>query len=449
MKQKIVPGIFRRRGKSSASASASAKAHRDAKVDGSCLPKNNSADANDDFPSSLGRINIVPSSSSHRVIDITSGRSDSVRTNQVLHDDDDGSVGRYEAAYGTGGVGLNDLHAMGIDHLSLREQMWYKNQVYLLEKQHREQQKSYNSPPRRTSDDKHQNSRYESNDDHHRSEANRGVDDFESANGSSRKKEVQFRSSSKIQPDQDDHENDTLFDETDTRTTQSSSLFDEDTTLFDESTRYTNDNTRNTNQSSSLFHDEDDASESNFDEVTLESTTLGDTLTENNEGEEVSYLTSLGPDDGTASNMSYVFQLLDEDKYKKQIHKQNKKFQSGVGGQRKLCNGKTSKQKKASGQRKAAPVIKDRVTVHSPRGGRRRSKEESNDDIVCPILPAIMEEVSGTYVDAKLALDQVLHAFFISPDDIDRVADKLHGAKLELVDMYHDSVEERERLLFA
>ena len=38
-------------------------------------------------------------------------------------------------------------------------------------------------------------------------------------------------------------------------------------------------------------------------------------------------------------------------------------------------------------------------------------------------------------------LNQVLHAFFVSSDDIDLVADKLRDAKLELVEMYHDRYE--------
>ena len=85
------------------------------------------------------------------------------------------------------------------------------------------------------------------------------------------------------------------------------------------------------------------------------------------------------------------------------------------------------------------------VTVHAPQGRYGKSSRDNSDfadDVQCPLLPDILEEVSGSYLDVKSALNQVLHAFFISQDDIDRVADKLRDAKLELVEMY-DQLDER------
>ena len=143
-------------------------------------------------------------------------------------------------------------------------------------------------------------------------------------------------------------------------------------------------------------------------------------------------------DDG--SSMSYVFELVDDGE------KQRRKYQLGVGQ-----NATTSKLRKGvvkttSSASEGTTSTRRRVTVHAPPSHRGKSSIDDADfadDVHCPLLPNILEEVSGSYLDIKSALNQVLHAFFVSPDDIDRVADKLRDAKLELVEMYHDQLDKR------
>lgn len=312
---------------------------------------------------------------------------------------------------------------VGVDyHLSRREQIWYKDQMYLLAKQKNEAAAS--CTPTRISH------RYESSDRRDRyspdfnkhKDSPRGVHEFESEismykNGKScepgsNKKEVRFcRSSNNRRSGRRLSRQISSQTDDDTWTRQSSSLFDGDDTCTNQSSTVFDDDTR-TNQSSSSFNEED----TQFDEVTLEETT--------DEGE--SLFTSL--DDATTSP-SYIFQLIDDGGFK-----QRQKYQLGVG------QNPNSRSTLAS-----PPARRRRVTVHAPRG--RRGKNSTDDanfvdgDIACPVLPEMLEEVHGTYKDFKKSLDQVMHAFFISEDDVDRMSDKIRDAKLELVDL----IKKKER----
>ena len=60
------------------------------------------------------------------------------------------------------------------------------------------------------------------------------------------------------------------------------------------------------------------------------------------------------------------------------------------------------------------------------------------------LLSSISEEVSGTIKDFKETMHQVSNAFTISPDDIDRMADKIRDAKIELGENYEKQVKERQ-----
>lgn len=88
-----------------------------------------------------------------------------------------------------------------------------------------------------------------------------------------------------------------------------------------------------------------------------------------------------------------------------------------------------------------------RVTIHSARGRKGRGDDEDFANTMCPFpsVTDIKEEVRGTCKDASSALYQVLHAFVISPDDIDRMSDKIRDAKVELTETYHRQVKERKR----
>ena len=452
MKQIGVPSIFRSRRSKAAAAAKNSDA-----ADG---------DSSGAFPSSnIGRINIVPSSSPRRVIGVANEEGATVHNSAKYYGEattvstlTNGSRVRrdptmkrseriieseersYEAAY--------DRHstpqAVGIDHLSTREQMWYKNQIYLLDKQgtsnHQNSKNNQGASSRGRlatrygSRNRNANDRYPYSDNERYSP--KGVDEFDSVDVNtakefkhcdSRSKEVRFRANTKkfdAQEEDNDaytNQSSTLFGDDDTRTNQSSSLFGEDIdtrTSLDDDTR---------------------ANQSNFDEVTLGSATLDttgdyDTVTE---GFESSYMTY--DDDGT-SKMSYVFELLDDDD-----GRQRRKYQYGVGQR----SSKAFKNKSKEGTLKVdSSKDKDgtsssrrRVAVHAPRG----RQSPSVDDVPCPFLPTIMEEVTGTYLDAKLACEQVLHAFFVSPDDIDRVADKIRDAKLELGEFVDEVTSESRK----
>lgn len=350
--------------------------------------------------------------------------------------DEDQSVRSYEAAYNRNST----PQAVGIDHLSIREQMWYKNQIYLLDKQgghHPNSSKGGRLATRYESRNRNANDHYQYSDDQRYSP--KGVDEFDSGMNlskefkhcDSRSKEVRFRSPAHAKDnDTCANQSSTLYGDDDTRTNQSSSLFGEDI------------------DTCSCLDDDTHTNQSNFDEVTLGSTTLGST-TQNTEGDydtitegiETSYLSYSSRDDGT-SNMSYVFELLDDDD-----GKQRRKYQLGVGQPR--GSSKTSKSRAKQGTlmadsskgKDAASASRRRVTVHAPRG----RQSPSVDDVPCPLLPKIVEEVTGTYLDAKSACEQVLHAFFISPDDIDRVADKIRDAKLELCEMVDEVILESRK----
>ena len=59
-------------------------------------------------------------------------------------------------------------------------------------------------------------------------------------------------------------------------------------------------------------------------------------------------------------------------------------------------------------------------------------------------LNQILEEMYGLCLDAKSAFEQVLFAFFLSPDDIDQISDTLINAKSELVEMCHDQTKSKK-----
>ncbi|KAL3765206.1 hypothetical protein ACHAWU_010397 [Discostella pseudostelligera] len=99
------------------------------------------------------------------------------------------------------------------------------------------------------------------------------------------------------------------------------------------------------------------------------------------------------------------------------------------------------------GEKRGQESEKRRVTIHSHRG-RGEDEEDFSlfDGAMCPnllSLGAIREEVNGTYNDFTQALHQVTNAFVINPDDIDRLADKIRDAKIELGENYARQVNER------
>ena len=91
-----------------------------------------------------------------------------------------------------------------------------------------------------------------------------------------------------------------------------------------------------------------------------------------------------------------------------------------------------------------------RVTIHSHRGRGEDTEEDFSlfEGVGCPTIPslnAIREEMNGTYKDFTQALHQVTNAFVISPDDIDRLADKIRDAKIKLGENYTRQVKDRQK----
>jgi len=70
-----------------------------------------------------------------------------------------------------------------------------------------------------------------------------------------------------------------------------------------------------------------------------------------------------------------------------------------------------------------------RVTIHSHRGkGESGAAGFGFDDAY--------EELAGTYKDFKDTLNQVGGAFLLSPDDIDKMSDRIRDAQIELIENY-------------
>jgi hypothetical protein len=322
-----------------------------------------------------------------------------------------------------------DSKSFGADqHLSAREQMWYKNQMYLLAKQQQQQNGMPSSRVESKSMAHGDGDRYNDGGgvDRHRYSP-RGVDEFEN--------HPWKRSDS----DYDDY---TYSDDGDTRTNLSTKLMedDEDSCTTTQYTSALEDDTR-TYLSSLLFDDDDDANSDSSDvfddvDVALDSAISGYTT---NATESESLFTSL--DDGTS--MPYVFELKDDGA------KQRPKYQLGVGHNPEFTGHRKSR--RSSSKSKRTDLSTSETIPAWPKRDRRKMNSKvdasSEDYVECPLLQVLLEEVSGTYKDAKLALDQVLHAFCISPDNLDSISDKLSDAKVELLEMYHQRGPRRDHTM--
>ena len=252
-----------------------------------------------------------------------------------------------------------------------------------------------------------------------------------------------------------DYDDDTDIDDDDTRTNLSRRLRDdEDSSTTQRTTSVLDDDTR-TYLSSLLFEDDDgdditqhsDTSEL-FDGVGLDSSAMsGFSTTAETESE--SLFASLGEDGTTTSMSSYVFQLVDDSggggKH------QRRKYQLGVGQNPNLIR----KPRLSSKSRRTDNTISttNTITAWPQRAGSRREKNstvdanfgEEDDGAECPLIQVFLDEVTGTYKDAKLAFDQVLHAFCISPDNVDQMTDVLSDAKMELLDMCYKRGPRRDQ----
>lgn len=333
---------------------------------------------------------------------------------------------------------------VGVDNLNIREQMLYKNQMYL-NSQQKQDQKGTEGKSRISS-------RYEAKerndwlndgeemtvgemtldmrdeattDDEDETEARSkgkkkrwsllrkskvtsptGVDDFDSFKDSPPKKEKKsYKSSTKSC----------------TKSSKKLSMPKPSTYSFDDDTKtseYQDDDTR-TNDDDTRTYDDD----TNYDDETnYDDTTVGDTLEDTTVGES----TYASYDDETCASEG------------------PKKYSPGhKKGNRPEPILRSSARNGGKGDEKDDR----RVIIHSHRGRKGKGDDEEFANTMCPFpsLTDIKEEVRGTCKDASSAFHQVLHAFVISPDDIDRMSDKIRDAKVELAENYHQQMQERKR----
>ncbi|KAL3774166.1 hypothetical protein ACHAWO_009234 [Cyclotella atomus] len=330
---------------------------------------------------------------------------------------------------------------VGVNNLNIREQMLYKNQMYL-HSQQTQDQKGTESKSRIASRYKAETRSDWLNDGEEmtvgemtldmRAEATTDDEDFETEGRSKDKmKRWNILRKSKVTSPTCVDDFDSFKDSPPTKekksyklSTKSSSKsskkispsrfsFDDDT----KASEYQDDDTR-THDDDTRTYDDD----TNYDDETnYDDTTLGDTLEDTTVGDS----TFASYDDETCASEG------------------PKKFSPGHK------KGNRPEPILRSSARSGKGEEKDdrRVIIHSHRGRKGKGDDEEFANTMCPFpsLTDIKEEVRGTCKDASSAFHQVLHAFVISPDDIDRMSDKIRDAKVELAENYHQQMKERKR----
>lgn len=368
-----------------------------------------------------------------------------------------------------------------------RDEMWYKNQMYLLQKEQKEvaqrcnekyslrkhydanersleqiasgeeedvkhpwrisPRKYYESDEREDSFDRSSNSHCSPKHSASYSSSNQsspiGVDEFESINKYKGLKktdsllEAQRRRTSNNKTHQRRRHH--VYEDDDSK----ASWEEDDTTCTQQTESLLNDDDTRTQQSSSLY---------TYDDVdtTLEDVTIDDTECNScDDGTlEETILSSLNNDDldDDDDTMSYVFELLDDNSRKHAKHKPNHKSVMKPHPILKKSSAHSRRSSLTSQHEERQVTVRVR---RDPRG-RKYVDEESVLDVACPCIPsfkAIKDEIEDTCNDTLASINQVMYAFFISEDDIDRMADKIRDAKLEVKEKYHEQVKERSRVL--
>lgn len=313
----------------------------------------------------------------------------------------------------------------GVDyHLSPREKLWYKNQMYLLEKE-----KKAASPNRhRGSPTTPVSSQY--------ALSNNRNDQYSLSYGEDYKKHSRY-SPSGVDEFGQTESNNNVYNRQQTirhrgsppsinaphRRGKMTNQSNESSTLFSEGDTYDD-----TNQSSTLFGDEETYDDNTYEEDTF----AGDTLEGDTTIGSVTYTTMEGEESLLTESIlrpnTYKYELVD-DRGSKQ-----RRYKVGVGQSPSSRRRSLAQQQVASPSPSPRKSTNKRVTIHAPRG---RRDDDSIDEVGCP-FSEVLEEVQGTMQDAKKTCQQVIYAFVISEDAIDRMSDKLRDAKLELVELYHE-----------
>lgn len=359
----------------------------------------------------------------------------------------------------------------GVNNLNAREQMLYKNQMYLSQQkrqqqqhwqqqQQQQQQNSEGSPVKGTKD--RLGSRYDNHDrgDKYTIEeplaSPTGVDGLDQENNkdkwsqSVRKQSPLATTDSNITEDQEEDTNFSDAQNTASVTevtsfagdssavkeevgerpeqddeTRASSMYDDDTRTYDDDTRTYGDDTQTYGETASYADETATLGTATVDDGTVDESTWA------SECDASSYASTRHGNSGGKYGGKYS-----------PGHKKGKKpmpiLKSGKGG-------RSGDRKRADSEVTGAGGR--RVTIHSHRGRGENSDDFSLfDGASCPIpsFTEIQEEVTGTYKDFTSALHQVSNAFVISPDDIDRMADKIRDAKIELGENYYKQIKDRQ-----
>mmetsp|Transcript_30027 Transcript_30027/g.63696 ORF Transcript_30027/g.63696 Transcript_30027/m.63696 type:complete len:760 (-) Transcript_30027:358-2637(-) len=215
--------------------------------------------------------------------------------------------------------------------------------------------------------------------------------------------------------------------------TRASSLYDDDTRTYDDDTRTYGDDTRTYDDTTSYADETTTLGTETVDDHTVDESTWASEYDDDG----TSYASPSQPRDGGYHGGKYS-----------PGHKKGKKpmpiLKRGAANVS-AANGNVTR----TDSEGTAQTGSRRVTIHSHRGRGEEADDFSLfEGASCPIpsLTAIQEEVTGTYKDFTSALHQVSNAFVISPDDIDRMADKIRDAKIELGENYHRQVKERQQI---
>lgn len=314
----------------------------------------------------------------------------------------------------------------GVDyHLSPREKLWYKNQMYLLEKE-----KKANSPNHR-----HRGSPTTTPVSSRYASTNNRNDQYSLSYGEDYKKHSRYSPNGVDEFGQAESKNN-VYNRQQTLRHQGSppsinaphrrgkmlNQSHESSTIFSEGDTYDD-----TNQSSTLFGDEEET----YDDNTYEEDTFaGDTLEGDTTIGSVTYTTMEGEESLLTESIlrpnTYKYELVDD--------RGQRRYKIGVGASPSSRRRSLAAQQVSSSSPSPRKPTNKRVTIHAPRG---RRDDDSMDEVGCP-FSEVLEEVQGTMQDAKKSCQQVIYAFVISEDAIDRMSDMLRDAKLELVELYHE-----------
>jgi hypothetical protein len=264
-----------------------------------------------------------------------------------------------------------------------REEMWYKNQTYLKKMAERGDggtslnvASAYISDKRWGKYDADEGSDYEPAPD-----SPAGVSDFHNT--------------------ELDSFNEKLANRSDSETYQSSSVLD--TTIADATSAYDDEGTRSTYFYSEGGTDDDDV-DTTFEDVTL----------------------------GTLETATWASTAAESTRYEMDDTSVRRKYKLGRGTTPHKQRPKGREQRQHTSRSNNSPPRRSRSRAYSTDNTARSDAVRST----CPF--PISTELEGTLEDMFMAFSQIKNAFYISPDDIDKMSDKVRDAWHDLREFHDD-----------